>query len=62
MRRNRNDEYGFDPRMESTYLQRDEYTYAPEYQEADNEEVPPPEFKETAPEYGGRFEPLPFCG
>ena len=42
MRRNRKDEYGFDPRMETTVYRRDEYSYADEYKEKDLEDVKPP--------------------
>ena len=53
MRRNKKDEYGFDPDTESAYQKSSEYGYADEYNETDNEDASPPVMKETADEYYG---------
>lgn len=53
MCRNKADEYGFDPRMETTYINRDEYSYAEEYKSAAKEDALPKELKDPAPEFNG---------
>jgi len=53
LRRVKRDEYGFDPKTESTYLKRDEFTYAEEYNGTCREDDIPPAPRETAPEYDG---------